>query len=58
MLQVADLVGAARVMVAEVVEEEDIGDGVDGGRLPLIPFPFCLSPGIRVFLHSAGVFVR
>lgn len=56
---VADLVGAARGMVAGV-EVEDIGDGVEGGRWPLslTPFILCLFPRGRVFLHSAGVFIR
>lgn len=37
MLLVADLVHAALGMAAEVAAE-DIGDGVEGGRLPLMPF--------------------
>jgi hypothetical protein len=55
MLLGADLVGEARGMVA-VVEVEDIGDGVEGGRSPLTLFHSLSS--VRVFLHSEGVFVR
>jgi hypothetical protein len=48
MLLVADLGGVARGMVAEVVEVEDIGDGVDDGRSPLTLF-HSLSSGSGLF---------